>query len=168
MLVAKCVFANLWTLLYEVYLQTLCSGINYIFQEEQAIVLPELPFKILSRENFYDGHLLPFFVKLEITRWKYRSSRPEVFCKKGVIRNFAKFPGKHLCQRLFFNKVAGLWPVTLLSKKLWHGCFPVNFVKLLRTPFSIGHLWWLLLKVFLKSKVSFRKRFNSVFLKHAL
>ena len=28
-------------------------------------------------------------------------------CKKGVLRNFAKFTGKHLCQSLFFNKVAG-------------------------------------------------------------
>ena len=36
----------------------------------------------------------------------YRSSRPEVFCKKGVLRNSAKFTGKHLCQSLFFNKVA--------------------------------------------------------------
>ena len=32
-----------------------------------------------------------------------RSSRPDVFCKKGVLRNFAKFTGKHLCQSLFFN-----------------------------------------------------------------
>ena len=40
----------------------------------------------------------------------YRSSRPEVFCKKGVLRNFAKFTGKHLCQRLFLNNVAGLRP----------------------------------------------------------
>ena len=31
-----------------------------------------------------------------------------MFCGKGVLRNFAKFAGKHLCQRLFFNKVAGL------------------------------------------------------------
>ena len=31
-----------------------------------------------------------------------------MFCKKGVRRNFAKFTGKHLCQSLFFNKVAGL------------------------------------------------------------
>ena len=31
-----------------------------------------------------------------------------MFCKKGVLRNFAKFTGKHLCQSLFFNKVAGL------------------------------------------------------------
>ena len=33
--------------------------------------------------------------------------------KKGVLRNFAKFKGKHLCQSLFFNKV-GL--ATLLKK----------------------------------------------------
>ena len=35
-----------------------------------------------------------------------RSNRPEVFCKKGVLRNFPKFTGKHLYQRLFFNKGA--------------------------------------------------------------
>ena len=40
----------------------------------------------------------------------FRSSRPEVFYKKGVLRNFAKFTGKHLCQSLFFNKVAGPRP----------------------------------------------------------
>ena len=35
-----------------------------------------------------------------------RSSLPEVFCKTGVLRNFAKFTGKHLCQSIFFNKKA--------------------------------------------------------------
>ena len=40
----------------------------------------------------------------------HRSSRPEVFCKKGVPRNFAEFTGKRVCQSLFFNKVAGLRP----------------------------------------------------------
>ena len=25
---------------------------------------------------------------------------PEVFCKKGILRNFAKFTGKYLCQSL--------------------------------------------------------------------
>ena len=52
------------------------------------------------------------------------------FVKKGVLRKFAKFLGKHLYQSLFFNKVAGL---------------PVNFVKCLRTSFFTEHLWWLLL-----------------------
>ena len=38
---------------------------------------------------------------------KNRSSRLEVFCKKGALGNFAKFTGINLCQSLFFNKVAG-------------------------------------------------------------
>ena len=62
----------------------------------------------------------------------YRSSRPEVFCKKVVLRNFTKFTGKHLGRGLFFNKVAGLRPAALLKK---------NFEKFLRTPFYIEHLW---------------------------
>ena len=45
-----------------------------------------------------------------------RSSRPEVFCKKGVLRNFTKFTGKHLCPSLFFNKVVGLRSVQVKSK----------------------------------------------------
>ena len=36
---------------------------------------------------------------------KFRSSRPEVFCKKDVCRNFAKFTGKLLCQSLFLIKL---------------------------------------------------------------
>ena len=48
---------------------------------------------------------------------------PEVFCKKGVFGNFAKFTGKHLCQRLFFNKVAGLRPATLLKRDSGTGVF---------------------------------------------
>ena len=39
-----------------------------------------------------------------------------------------------MCQCLFFDKV-GLRPVTLLKKRLWHRCFPVNFWKFLRTLF---------------------------------
>ena len=34
-----------------------------------------------------------------------------MFCEKGVLRNFTKITGKHLCQSLFFNKIAGLRPV---------------------------------------------------------
>ena len=74
----------------------------------------------------------------------HRSSRPEMFCKKGVLRNFAKFTGKHLCQSLFSNKVAGPRPAILLKRRLLHWCFPVNFTEFLRTPFYIEHLWWLL------------------------
>ena len=49
----------------------------------------------------------------------YRSSLPEVICKKGVVRHFAKFTGKHLCQSLFFNKVAAIFlgAIVLESKQ---------------------------------------------------
>ena len=59
-----------------------------------------------------------------------RSNHQRCSIIKGVLRNFAKFTGKHLRQSLFFNKVA-----TLLKKRFWHRCFPMNFAKFLRTPF---------------------------------
>ena len=85
--------------------------------------------------------------------------------RKGVLRNFAQFTGKHLCQSLIFNRVAGLRSAILLKKKLWHKCFPVKFAKFLRTPFlqnpsasdwSYGFIGnvrlslWSLLKIFQK------------------
>ena len=62
---------------------------------------------------------------------------PEMFFKIGALKNFAKFIGKHQCQ--------SLRPENLLKKRLWHRCFPMNFVKILRTPFFTKHLRWLLL-----------------------
>ena len=56
----------------------------------------------------------------ENLKWLDRSSCPEVFCKKGLLRNLAKFTGKYLRQRLFFNKVAGLTHATLLKRSHWH------------------------------------------------
>ena len=38
----------------------------------------------------------------------FKNSRPEMFCKKGLFKNFLKFTEKHLCQSLLFNKVATL------------------------------------------------------------
>ena len=60
---------------------------------------------------------------------------PEAFYKKGVLQNYAKSTEKHQRQCLFFNKVAGLRPATLLKKRLWYRCSRVNFVKFLGTSF---------------------------------
>ena len=97
-------------------------------------------FRIVS--NIYDGG---FFKKLEIAlsgfkiinSWKssikvicqnstYHSLKqpPVVFCEKCVLRYFAKFTGKHLCQSLFFNQ-----------RRPWHRCVLVNFATFLRKPF---------------------------------
>ena len=47
--------------------------------------------------------------------------------KKGVLANFAKLKAKHLCQSLFFNKVAGC--------------------ETFKNIFFIEHLRWLLLSI---------------------
>ena len=74
-----------------------------------------------------------------------------MFCKKGVLRNFAKFIGKHLCQSLFFNKVAGgtfftehVWATAFLFKMK---CFLVSLLRkifqLCLTRLYITHIiWW--------------------------
>ena len=56
-----------------------------------------------------------------------------------------KFTGKNLHQSLFFNKVVGLRPATLLNKRLWCRCFPVNFCKIFKSTFFVEYFWWLLL-----------------------
>ena len=76
--------------------------------------------------------------------------------KKGAPINFTKFTGKHLGQSLFLNKVTGLRAATLLKKKLWHKCFPVNFAKFLRTPYLQNTSEWLLLILFVACFLCFQ------------
>ena len=99
-----------------------------IFQSQGKLFFPEIFTKIIWFSTY------PMKLWREI--WEnptcgsteksksFRSSHQRSSMKKGVLRNFAKFTGKYLCQSLFFNKVAGLR----------YGCFPVNFAKFLRPP----------------------------------
>ena len=44
------------------------------------------------------------------------------------------------------ESLCSLRPATLLKKRAWHSCFPVNFAKFLGTPSLTEHLRWMLLK----------------------
>ena len=79
---------------------------------------------MLKNTGFYAVRIFPSEAAARGVLWK------EVFLEISQ-----KFTGKHLCQSLFFNKVAGMRPATLLKKRLWHRCFPVKFAEFLRTPF---------------------------------
>ena len=59
--------------------------------------------------------------------------------KKLFFRNFAKFTGKRLCQGLFFNKVAGQSPATLLKKTLAQ-VFSFEFCEISKNTFFTEHL----------------------------
>ena len=88
------------------------------------------------------SHLLlddPKYCWLHFRFWwfltnNHRSSHRRCSVRKGVLRNSAKFSGKHLCQSLFFNKVT-FFKLTLLKKRVLCTCFPVNFAKCFRAPF---------------------------------
>ena len=43
-----------------------------------------------------------------------------------------------------FDKATGLRLATLLKKRLWHRCFPLNFAKFFRTPIFTEHRWLIL------------------------
>ena len=60
---------------------------------------------------------------------------------KGVLTNFAKFTGKHLCQSLF----------------------PVNFYEISIIPFIIQHLWWLLLNFWNSFQLCYKRTPVQVF-----
>ena len=92
--------------------------------------------------NVYNYIQLHFRIAIMI----FKSSGPDVFSKKGVLRSFIKFTGKHQCQSLFFNKVTGLRPATLFRKRnsgtslfLW---IVLSFLEhLLLQNTSVGCLW---------------------------
>ena len=73
-------------------------------------------------EIFASNYVKRPYLKLAMRyqREFYASTKAVVnlFCKKGVLENFARFPGKHLCQCLFFYKIADLRPATLLKNRL--------------------------------------------------
>ena len=53
------------------------------------------PKKSIGKQSFYSN-----------TSYDFQKQPPEVFCKKGVLKNFTKVTGKHLFQSLFFKSQA--------------------------------------------------------------
>ena len=61
---------------------------------------------------------------------------------KVLPRNFAKFTGKHLCQNLFYNKVAGLRPeaCNFIKIETLAQVFPCEFCEISLKTFFTEHL----------------------------
>ena len=99
------------------------------------------------RFNSTETHSFLSVIRLMVYPILYKdgSSRPDVFCQKGVLRNFAKFTGKHLCQSLFFTKAAGA-ACNFIKKETLGQVFSCEFCEISRNIFFTEHLWWLLLQ----------------------
>ena len=65
---------------------------------------------------------------------------------KKVFLEISQNSQENTCARVSFLITLQAQSATLLKMRPWRRCFPVNFVKFLRTLFATTHLWWLLLK----------------------
>ena len=72
---------------------------------------------------------------------------PEMLCEKGVLK-ISQNSLENTCASVSFLIKLQARSATLLKKRLWHRCFPVNFAKFLRTTFFKEYFWWLLLNVY--------------------
>ena len=81
-----------------------------------------------------------------ISVWLYRSSRPEVFLRKGVLKICSKFTGEHPCRSAISIKLLCNF-IEIVPR---HGCSPVNFLDISRRPFPRNTFGRLLLIVVLK------------------
>ena len=73
-----------------------------------------------------------------------RSSHPVVLNKKDVLRNFAKFTEKHLCESLVLNKVAGQ-ACNFIKKQTLAQVLSCELCEISKNTFFKEHLRWLLL-----------------------
>ena len=92
------------------------------------------------RLPFFAKHLRCLLLSFNYCSEKMsRSSHQEVFCKKGVLRHFAKFTGKQLCQSLFFNKAADQ-ACNFIKKETLAQVFSSQFCKISKSTFSYRSL----------------------------
>ena len=80
------------------------------------------------------ARLLPI-LKLFISNFPKSKAATRGALQKQVFLKIHRIQGETPVPESLLKKVAGLRPATLLKNRLCHRCFPVNFVKFLRTPF---------------------------------
>ena len=86
-------------------------------------------------KNSHNFSSLSFYLVFQNTKsldGPCRSSHPRCSIKKGVLKNFAKFTGKHQCQSLFFNKV---------DSETLTQMFASEFCEIFKNTLFTVHLW---------------------------
>ena len=102
--------------------------------------------------NFYwlrRWNSLLMHIKENIIFWETSLNRSSQTITKVVARSYSVktvfLKISKNSQENTFVRISFLIKLTFLKRRLWHRCFPVNFVKFLRTSFLKEHLPWLFL-----------------------
>ena len=88
--------------------------------------------------KLFNHHSIKFFYS---SFPNFRSSHPEVFLEKSVLKICSHFTGEHPCQSSISIKLHN----SFIEISLRHGFFLVNLLHIYRTPFSRKTSGWLLL-----------------------
>ena len=109
-----------------------------------------------DKNTFMLNRHLSFLLKCRLIYWKLFLEmllREAVFQRcfvKKVLFEILQNSQENPCAKVSFSIKLQARPATLLKKRLWHRCFPVNFAKFQRTSCLIEHLrrlrlyWWIL------------------------
>ena len=105
----------------------------------------------ISFRLFHETQFNVYFITFNLISWNSYK-----ICKKETPR----------LRKKEFKR--SLRPATFLKKRLWHRCFPVNFVKYLKTPFLQNTCGRLLLQVRKEKRLFLRKQGNSTKERHII
>ena len=129
----------------QTFLQWLkCSGHLLYFTKNYQFAINHLQCSISKAHDFkkiveckdsFNECTLLLLVIAAARNHPFRSSRPEMFLRKGVLKICSKFPGEHPCRSNF------------IEVALRHGCSPGNWLHIFRTPFPKNTSGRLLLNI---------------------
>ena len=96
----------------------------YILKKNVIILMSFAPpFSNIERNSTYPRfsyRCITYSIRIGNLDWcKCQKQQLELFYKKGILKKYAKFTGKHLCQSLFFNKIVSLRQRFLQNNPKW-------------------------------------------------
>ena len=136
-------FQNIYYLIYKSllsinFLRHHTKNLNGLNGNTYSIDLTE---RLIGYFRTNVGSKIQFNTLRSFFKWVYRSSHPEVFLRKGVLKICSKFTGEHPCQSVISIKLYS----NVIEITLQHDCSPVNLLHIseylfLRAPLN-GFFW---------------------------
>ena len=114
---------------------------NFSSSEDVKLLRWRLKMCWRSLHGMFWGRLEGVFKTNKCLLGIHKSSHPEVFLRKGVLKKCCKFAGEYQCRSAISIKLL----YNFVEIALWHGCSLVNLLHIFRTPFPKNNYGRLLL-----------------------
>ena len=119
------------SIMMEVSTKMNCQEVCLVSKQERILM-----HKLWSLKNFWKLRCWCCVFAFNVSC--FRSSRPEVFLRKVVLKTFSTFKGEHP----FLSAISIKLQSSFIEITLQHGCSPVKLLYIFRTP--LGDYFWCL------------------------